>query len=71
MVRHSRAGAEKIGVSLKVLRESDKALLCTQNGEEEFWLPKSQIDYDEDTVEIGKVSDFNIPKWLMEEKQIV
>lgn len=62
---------EKIPVSLKILRETDKALQCTEDGENEFWLPKSQIDYDEDTIEIGKVSELSVPRWLCEEKEIV
>ena len=69
----------KTTVSLKYLKEapSGKAILVTQGlkdseGEEiTHWLPISQIDYDEDEVEVGRVFDCEVPDWLLRKTGIV
>ena len=67
---------ELMAVSLRVLIDREKALLCTEGLKDEegkqieFWLPKSQIVYDEDSLEIGKVLDIEVPRWLIEEKGV-
>lgn len=72
----SPASREKLPVSLKVITQSEKALLCTEglkDGEGKlvsFWLPKSQIEYDEEMLEKGKVLEVSVPRWLCEEKGI-
>lgn len=48
------------------IRETDKAILVSE-GSEEFWLPKSQIEYDlmpDGTVEV------TMPIWLAREKKV-
>ena len=46
----------------EILTETDLAYLFVIDGEE-FWIPKSQIEY-LDTEE----QEFDIPRWLAEEK---
>lgn len=61
---------EKVTISLKYLgiSASGKAIKVTEDGKENHWLPVSQIDYDEDIAEEGKVMDVTLPLWLKEEK---
>jgi hypothetical protein len=63
---------EPIEVTAKVLQETDKALLVTEEVKDEkgrqvnHWLPKSQIDSQD--WEIGKVHTITMPRWLFESK---
>lgn len=64
------AAHEMVFVSVDIISETDKGLLITATGDtEEFWLPKSQIDYD------GSPGDTNVllelPEWLAEDKNLI
>ena len=51
--------------TLLVKHETDKAVLVN-DGDEDIWLPKSKIDYDE--IEAGEECNFLIPEWLAVDK---
>jgi hypothetical protein len=46
-------------------RETDKAICVSEDGTKEFWLPKSQIEFEHKTD--GSV-DVTLPIWLAKEK---
>lgn len=48
-------------------RETDKAICVSEDGEEEFWLPKSQVEYE--MRNDGSV-DVTMPIWLAREKKV-
>lgn len=51
----------------QILKETDAAYLFDiyGDGEKEVWIPKSQIELDEEDC------TFNIPRWLAEEKGLI
>jgi len=55
-----------VDLSGRILRQTDKAILyMPDNGDEEIWLPKSQLEYfDEDS------GDVSIPQWLAEKHNL-
>jgi hypothetical protein len=53
--------------SFEFCRETDKAICVTEDGKEEFWLPKSQIEYE--ILEGGGVN-VTMPIWLAREKKL-
>lgn len=71
-------GKEKLTLNLKYIKtsESGKAILVTEGlrdseGKEiNHWLPVSQVDFDEDELEPGKTFDIEVPRWLIEEKEL-
>jgi hypothetical protein len=56
--------------NVHVVRETDKALLCSIEGEE-IWIPKSQIHDDSEVYEDGGEGDLVINEWLAIEKGLV
>ena len=63
--------SEKFEVEVEVIRETDKALLVSVEGEE-IWIPISQIDDDSEVynMETGP-GTLIIPMWLALEKGLV
>ena len=49
--------------------ETDMAILL-DDGDNEVWLPKSQIDYDADA-NVGATIDVTIPEWLAIQEGLV
>jgi len=62
-----------ITVSGTLEAETDKAILLKIEDEHlepiTVWLPKSQIEYDEDEAQQGENLDISCPEWLMEAKR--
>lgn len=48
---------------------SRKAALLVTDGQTEAWLPKSQIEYDEDA-EPGDTVEIEAPEWLLIKKDL-
>lgn len=69
MTRQQRS--ERETVALKILEVRELSLKCTQNGNDIFFLPISQIEYDEESLEEGKVSDITCPVWLLDDKGVI
>lgn len=59
---------EKVTLSAVIVTETSKALRL-DFGELEVWLPKSQVEMTEDTV--NKTVEVDIPKWLAKEKGLI
>ena len=59
---------EMVEVDVKILLETKEALLVF-DGDNEVWLPKSQIEYD--FFEKGKEITIEIPEWIAIEKGLV
>lgn len=59
-----------VDLSLHIHHETEKAILISLNGNREkaTWLPKSQIEYEEDRH--GGV-EVTIPEWLAKEKELI
>ena len=55
--------------TLFFLHETERAIRVaeSENDDEGFWLPKSQVEY-EDGVEPGDWVDVEIPEWLAKDK---
>ncbi len=56
-----------------LVHQTPKAVLVN-NGEEDMWIPKSQVldkDLDWDAYEKGDEIEFIIPEWLAEEKGLI
>lgn len=53
-----------------VLRETGAAILIEYENEE-FWIPKSQIQEDSEACSKGDVGTLSIPKWLAKEKGLL
>jgi len=63
---------DPVTVSVEFVTHAAGAVLV-KDGDEEAWIPKSQIDdgednFDWDTYERGDTVDFDIPEWLAEDK---
>jgi hypothetical protein len=58
-----------IDISLHYHGESEKAIKVSENGDVEkaFWLPKSQIEYEEK----NGTAEVTLPVWLAKEKGII
>lgn len=58
---------EIVDVSLNFIRETDKAICCSEvTTENNFWLPKSQIEYEIK----GSIVEVTLPLWLAQEKKL-
>lgn len=53
-----------------VLRETEAAILIEYENEE-FWIPKSQIQEDSEARSKGDVGTLSIPRWLAKEKGLL
>lgn len=53
-----------------VLRETEAAILIEYENEE-FWIPKSQIQEDSEVSGVGDVGTLSIPRWLAKEKGLL
>lgn len=59
--------AEEVELDLKIIIETDLAVLCT-DGVVEEWLPKSEIDYDGS---IGELCTIIVPEWIAKKKGFI
>jgi len=60
---------EMVSISVdKVVRESDKAILCEIDGVE-HWMPKSQIDSG-GLRGVGSSGMISVPQWLVKAKEL-
>ena len=60
---------ELIELSLDLVKMSNEALLVS-DGDNEAWLPKSLIEYDEEP-DRGDSIDIKLPEWLAIEKGFI
>ena len=59
----------KIEICLEIKKETKMAFLVS-DGDEEVWLPKSQIELDQDGGE-GDTVIINMPEWLAMDKRFI
>lgn len=59
-----------VDLDLHIHAVTDKAILVSENGDAEkaVWLPKSQIEYEDDNKDGVKVT---LPEWLAMEKLLI
>ena len=60
----------KITLSLMLLRQTDLAVLVEDEDQTQAWLPKSQIEI-EDQLTPGDVVDVVLPTWLAQQSDLV
>ena len=60
---------EKIEICLEIKKETEKAFLVT-GGDVEEWLPKSQIELDQNGGE-GDTVIITMPEWMAEKKEFI
>jgi hypothetical protein len=65
--QHSR-----VEIEVEYVHQTENALRVSDGTNDSIWLPKSQIEYDED-IELtkGKMISVTMPDWLAEEKELV
>ncbi len=61
--------SEPIEIWVELIMITNAAILIN-DGQTEAWLPKSQIEYDDDA-EPGDTIDIEMPEWLAVEKDLV
>ncbi len=61
---------ESIEIYMEIHHETDKAFLVSEDGENKVWLPKSQVETDQDCGS-GDSVVFRIPEWLAFEKELI
>jgi len=59
-----------IEITAEIKIETDKAFLLSDDGENEEWFPKSQLNYDPDS-QVGDIVHFEMPEWLAIEKEFI
>lgn len=59
-----------IEITAEVKAETKKAFLLSDDGENETWVPKSQLTYAAEP-ETGDIIVFEMPEWLAVEKGLV
>ena len=57
--------------NVKAVRETEAALLVEVEGEEEIWIPKSQIHDDSEVYKMDTEGTLVIPLWLAEKHGLV
>lgn len=65
--------AEKAKMPAKVLRDTDKTLLCDvgANDGKPRWIPKSQIDDDSEVWKPGQEGELIISAWFAEKEGLI
>ena len=57
------------------INQTDKAILVSEDDPDEgIWLPKSQIEYDENEIDCadkGEEIEIGIPEWLAEQEGLI
>ncbi len=61
---------EFLEIEVKYVYETDLSVLIEYEGLE-YWLPKSQIDYDNKEYEQREELEIKVPVWLLEEKGMI
>lgn len=62
--------SDLIDIDVKLLHKTENAILITQDDENKVWLPKSQIEFEEDEGGTGRVL-VTLPEWLAREKGLI
>lgn len=58
-------------LAVEFVRETENAILV-KDGNNEVWIPKSQVTYDEDLeLKRGLALEIELPEWLAEEKGLI
>lgn len=58
--------------TFQFVRETDKAICVAEGENDTYWLPKSQVEYNEFiTYSRGDKIEVTMPMWLAQEKGIV
>jgi hypothetical protein len=61
---------EMVDIEGDIIQATNMAIFVAY-GEEEEWLPISQIEFDETAIMTGEVTTIKLPRWLAEEKGFV
>jgi hypothetical protein len=64
---------DPVELSVAFIRATDEAVLITEDGDLEVWLPRSQLttDSDIDHLSDGEVFEVSVPEWLAYEKGLI
>lgn len=55
-------------VKVTVIKETDKAVLLMNDGADQSWFPKSQVEFKQRNVHTG-IAVAHIPVWLLEKNE--
>lgn len=64
---------DPVELSVAFIRATDEAVLVTEDGDREVWLPRSQLTTDSDIEHLteGEVFEVSLPEWLAYEKGLI
>lgn len=62
---------DPVEVHCEIKRSTEKAYLVDHGGDEEVWLPKSQVSHRESDERGSNLRVFVIPEWLAIEKGMI
>lgn len=57
--------------TFQFVRETDRAICVAEGENDHYWLPKSQVEYDDKPYKRGDKIEVTMPMWLAKEKGIV
>ncbi len=60
-----------VEVEAEIKRQTEKAYLIDHGGDEEVWLPKSQVSHSAPDSERSNLRVFLVPEWLAIDKGLV
>lgn len=61
---------KEVEICLEIKQKTDKAFLVTDDGENSTWIPKSQVEPEQDCGP-GDTVIFVMPEWLATEKEFI
>lgn len=67
----SRADSKNIDFMVRIMFETPKAYLVTEDDDREIWIPKSQVVSMEISDEDPKYATMTISEWLAKEKELI
>jgi hypothetical protein len=63
--------SDLVDLSLAIEGETEKAVRVRNLKDQPVWLPKSQVEVEEEEARSGRFAIVTMPQWLAEEKELV
>lgn len=57
-----------VDITVQLLHQTDEAILVTDDGKNNVWLPKSLVEYE---LKKDELYDVQLPEWLAKEKGLI
>jgi hypothetical protein len=60
-----------IELKIQIEHFTNKAILVKNLNDNKVWIPKSQIELDDEELSIGQIQEIQIPEWIAVDKELV